>query len=236
LVAERLSLFAAPSAEKAYYYGNVHMGDGGARLYNLSVARFFYLEALRLDSNHPHAYHQIARISFLKGNLPTALAQIDKQIELHGTTTVNSFYIRGLIKGFMGDYEGSAHDYEVYLRSDPTNWAAINDYAWVLLKAGRVRDALISIDYGLIAFPRNPWLLNSKSVALFELNRYADAHISALAALRNLSDVSEKEWVQAYPGNDPLIAPQGVLAFHEAVRHNVFKIAQALRTPEHHSL
>ncbi len=37
----------------------------------------------------------------------------------------------------------------------------------------------------------------------------------------------ETEWLKAYPGNDPLIAPQGIAAFQSAVLKNLHMISQA---------
>src|SRR6185503_11461879 len=98
------------------------------------------------------------RVAFLKGDFNKALARIDLQISLHSDKVPSSYYVRGLIEGFMGDYESAARDYKIYLKGDPTNWAAGNDYAWVLLKADKPKEALEVIDSVIPFWKENPWL------------------------------------------------------------------------------
>src|SRR3989338_2875509 len=75
----------------------------------------------------------------------------------------------------MGEYAASAKDYEYFLQSHPTNWAAVNDYAWVLLKAERSQDALAAIEPVIPYWPDNPWLLNTYATALYETREYTEA-------------------------------------------------------------
>jgi len=215
-----------PSAERAFEYGSRHLDASEPEHYNLERAEFYYREASR-NPNLPYVYHELARISFLKGEFNAALAQINLQISLHGSTTRNSFYVRGLINGFVGDYDAAARDYETYLRTDSKNWAAINDYAWVLLKAKRYEDALIAVDWGLIYWPDNAWLHNSRATALFELGRIEAALKAAEAASAAAALVTETQWSQAYPGNDPLIAGDGVRALQVATSENMHTIQLA---------
>jgi tetratricopeptide (TPR) repeat protein len=221
---ERLTFKLFPSAELAMTYGQRHFSSRSSAAYNISHAKYFFEQALTLNPRYPYLYHEVARVAFLEGKFQKALQSINLQIENQGLDTPNSYYVRGLIKGFMGDYAGSARDYEVYLETDPTNWAAINDYAWVLLKAGRVEDALLATTFGLSKFPRNPWLLNSNAIALHELGFKGPAREQAIRALKEVQLLSEEEWLRAYPGNDPKIAEAGVLAFKDALIGNVHSI------------
>lgn len=229
---EEIMMAFAPSAERAFEYGTAHFDAKHADDYDLARAEALFSAAESIDPDYPYLNHQMARIAFLKGNFHTALTYIDREIQLHGSTNSNAHYVRGLIKGFMGDYEGAAQDYETYLRTDPKNWAAINDYAWVLLKDRRYKEALIALDWGLIYWPENPWLHNSRATALFELGRLEDARDAAEAASRAVADLSEADWLQAYPGNDPLIAPSGIAAFKKAVGENMHTISLALKNAQ----
>ena len=110
---------------------------------------------------------------------------------------------------------------------DPTNWAATNDLAWVLLKAKRYEDALVAIDKVIALWPENPWLLNSKATALYELGRLEEAKVAADAAGIAVMKITEAEWSRAYPGNDPLIAGEGLKAFRDAVHANIHTISSA---------
>lgn len=235
LVAPRLFVYAYedmryrldPKPERAYEYGEKHFNATDPKQYDIAHAEYFFNKAAS-DQSLPYINHELARISFLKGDLDLALSRINLQISLQGTSTPNSYYIRGLIEGFRGDYVAAAKDYETYLRADPKNWAAINDYAWVLLKAERYKDALVALDWGLMYWPENPWLHNSRATALFEMGRLEEALEAAEAASRAVAAISGKDWLQAYPGNDPLIAAEGIEAFKKAVEENIHTIALAL--------
>lgn len=222
-------LFAIdPSAERAFTYGERHFNAMDPDAYGLDRAEYFYTKAAALDPTTPYLFHELARVAFLRGNLTKALALISIQISQSGGSTKNSYYVRGLIQGYRGAYHEAALDYETYLRSDSTNWAAITDYAWVLIKDDRPREALIALDWGLMHWPTNPWLLNSKAIALMEMNRPEDAKVVIDQAQYFVLDVSEESWMEAYPGNDPLIAPQGVAALKKAVAENMHTIIAAL--------
>ena len=164
-----------------------------------------------------------------QGHYDTALGYINTQINLYGTSTPNSYYVRGLIEGFKGDYPSSIADYRIYIASDPTNWAATNDLAWVLLKADKPKDALDAINKVLPYWPENAWLLNSKATALYELDRLNEAHTVVLLAMNAVSTLQPAQWSKAYPGNDPLVASTGVADFQTAVVNNMHTITLALQ-------
>ncbi|MBI5470080.1 tetratricopeptide repeat protein [Candidatus Kaiserbacteria bacterium] len=216
-----------PTPARAFAYGERHFNATDPAHYDLVRAENFF-EKAAIDLSLPYVNHELARISFLKGDFAKALAQIDLQISLHGTTTPNSYYVRGLIEGFMGRYADAVKDYKTYIEADPTNWAATNDLAWVLLKDKRPAEALVAIDKVLPLWPHSAWLLNSRATALFELGRLKEANAAARAATEAIKNVTEADWLQAYPGNDPLIAQQGIAAFKKAVEENMHTISLAL--------
>lgn len=200
--------------------GSYYMDSRVARDYDLDAAEKFIKKAVSNDPSILYGFHQLARISFLKGDFGNARAYIDLQILRHNGKTPNAYYVRGLIKGFAGDYESAAEDYEYFLKFSPDNWAALNDYAWVLLKASRPGDALKALDHGLEFWPENPWLWNNKATALHELGRLEEALLAADAAFQHVPAVTEDDWITAYPGNDPLIAGEGVAALRGAITAN----------------
>jgi hypothetical protein len=63
------------------------------------------------------------------------------------------------------------------------------------------------------------------------LGRIEEAREAAEAASRAVAGITESQWLQAYPGNDPLIAPQGIEAFQKAVEENIHTIERALEKP-----
>jgi len=210
----------APTAMRAYTYGEWHFSESIASTYDLSRAEYFLIQAARKDPTIPYVYHELARIEFLKGNFAQAMHYINIQIARQGASTPNSFYIRALIEGYMGEYEQSAADYEYFLAYDPHNWAAANDCAWVLIQAGRAEDARILTKKALVDAPTNPWLLNMYATELYQLGDQKSAQDAIQKAVDIVATVSDDEWSHAYPGNDPHIAPAGVASFKEAVAAN----------------
>lgn len=217
-----------PSAERAFQYGERHFNAKNRGEYSIERAEYFFGKAADIDATTPYLYHELARIAFLKGDFEVAMALIDTQIQLMGDTAPNSYYIRALIEGYKGEYVASAKDYEHFLQFQPTNWAATNDYAWVLLKVGRAKEAAEATARALEWFPENPWLLNSHATALYEMHDYAGAINSAQKASIAAAKLSDTEWLQAYPGNDPRIASEGIAAFKKAVQDNIHSITLAL--------
>jgi len=221
---ESVAYSIAPSPERAFAYGERHFSAANGAQYDLDRAYHFFMLAAATDPTYPYLFHEIARISFLRGNFTLALTQIDFQIDMHSNSEPNSYYVRALIEGFMGDYGMSAKDYEHFIQYDPNDWAAINDYAWVLLKAGRAQDATDATLYGLGIFPDNPWLLNSNAIALYEIGDMKDARSQAVKALDASETLTQAEWLHAYPGNDPKIAAAGIAAFQKATTENMHTI------------
>lgn len=225
---EDISYALHPSAERAFVIGERHFSGKDPSEYDIGRATSYFWKAANLDPSLVYIHHELARIYFLRGNFADAMTQIDVQIAQHGDATPNSYYVRGLIEGYMGNYADSAKDYEHFLKFSPHNWAGINDYAWVLLKAGRAKDAEEATREGLKYFPDNPWLLNSNSIALFELGRLKEADVQAKKAWTAVQKVSETEWLHSYPGNDPTIAGQGIATFRASVQANMHSIEVAI--------
>lgn len=223
-ISDTITLMLAPSAEQAFAYGEQRFTGDDAESYDLDTAKYFYTQASDIDPKFPNAYHQRARIEFLRGNYDEALALIEQEIATRGDDAPSAFYVRGLIKGFNGDYAGSAEDFAHYLRLDPSNWAAVNDLAWALLQQDRPQSALARLEAALPVWPNNPWLLNMHAVALFEAGRLDDAAASANAALLAMENTTEQAWLVANPGNDPLVGAEGFNSLRQAIEANIHSI------------
>lgn len=224
---EDIAFLLAPSGARAAAFGDMHFGASAA-IYDIDRAEYFYQKAAALDPQYPYVYHQLARIEFLKGNFNTAVFYINKQIELHGDTAPSSYYVKGLIEGYMGRYADAAKDYEHYLSLVPPNWAGMNDYAWVLLKAGRAADAVPETQRGLVLFPDNAWLLNTSAIGLFETGKLKEALAHAKAAVEASGKITESQWLTAYPGNDPKVAQEGIATLRKSSEDNMHMIEAAL--------
>ncbi len=225
---EKTMLAISPSGEKAYEYGVRHFNAQRSSEYEISAAEYFFDRALTLDPSLLYVHHELARIYFLRGDFFDALMQINTQIAQHGDSTPNSYYMRGLIEGYVGDYEDSAKDYTYFLKFDPYDWAGMNDEAWVLLKAKHFQEAAELTAKGLKYFPQNPWLLNNNAIALYELGEIKEAEAPAEAAAVAAAKLTDADWLHAYPGNDPQVASEGVAQFKAAAAKNIHMIEVAL--------
>jgi predicted Zn-dependent protease len=231
---EDISLALFPSGAKAFAYGERHFSSSEyPDDYDINRAEQLFLQAERLDPSLLYVHHELARIYFLHGDFADAMTQIDVQIEEHDDSTPNSYYIRGLIEAYMGDYADSAADYAHFLPYDPNDWAPRNDYAWVLLKIGNAKEAEAVLAAGLLEYPQNPWLLNSDATALYEQGHIPEALSQAQKAQAALASLTPSQWSDAYPGNDPAIAPQGLAAFKAAVAANIETILAATSSAAH---
>lgn len=210
-----------PSPERAYAYGRKHFDEADASSYDLDRAGRFFSLAAQKDPSLPYVYHELARLAFLRGDFNQALALIDIQIVNQGDTTPNSYYVRGLIEGYMGRYDDSINDYKHFLRFDPNDWAGINDCAWVLLKANRYQEAADMTTKALQLFPNNPWLLSTNATARYRLGDVVGAKDSIAKASIAAADLTSGQWSHAYPGNDPAIASDGVAALRSAIAANL---------------
>ncbi|TSC86212.1 MAG: hypothetical protein G01um10148_718 [Parcubacteria group bacterium Gr01-1014_8] len=214
----------APNDPKLLYEMGSYFLNTRDDAYSIKKAETYLKKAAFIMPHFPYVHHELARIYFLRSDFATALAHITIEISEHGDAQANSYYVRGLIEGFMTDYEAAARDYELYLSREPSNWAGLNDYAWVLLKSNCPRDARAATEHGLQLFPENPWLLSSHSIALFELGEKEAALKKARDAVKAAMAITEKDWLTAYPGNDPRIAPEGVYALQDSLRENMRSI------------
>jgi len=210
-----------PDAQKAFQFGERHFSSKEPGAYNIELADYFFKKAQEMDATLPYLLHERARVAFIRGEFQSALVAINLQISNHGSSTPNSYYIRGLILGYMGRYEEAAKDYNRFLAYEPHNWAGLNDYAWVLIKAKRYNEAAGVAAYGLQDSPDNPWLLNSYAIASSELGHHGEAQEAISRAALTVGAVTSDDWLTAYPGNDPQIAPHGITTLKQSIADNM---------------
>ncbi len=223
----KLALFIDTDADLAVSIGNYYFNVNNEGAYNLKKAKYYFNRALELDPDVLVAWHQLARINFLAGNFSDALLEINKQIEIHGDGSMSPYYVRGLIYGFMNEYEKAEKDFLIFAEWDEGNWAVYNDLAWIYFKNGDYEKAEQISRKGLGFDPNNPWLLNSYGVSLMNTNKSADANIALLKALDEAQKLTPLAWQKAYPGNNPNVAKEGLENFIEAIEFNVSLLADA---------
>ncbi len=222
-----------PTAEHAYTIAIKHLDARSPEEYDIRRAGKYLDKTQQIDTVYPHIHHHLARLYFLRGQFEQALSHINTELLITAEPMPSSYYVKGLIEGFMGSYQNAALSYEQFLKSDPNNWAGLNDYAWVLLRGNRPHEALTVLNRALETHPKNPWLLNSKTTALFELKRYPEAlEVAALAKEESLK-MNEETWWAAYPGNDPNTTAAGILTLQNAARFNFEKIEIYIASSSH---
>ncbi len=225
---ERMEYASSPSAPRAYALGMRHFDSSNADTYNLAHAAHFLEEALERDESYPLANQQLARIRFIQGDFKKAISHINREIEISGDQSPSVYYIRGLIRGYAGSYLDAESDFSRYIKLNPEIWAAYNDRAWVLMKAGLHKEALGSVLQGLEKFPDNAWLLNSFAIALYETGDAESARSVAVRAQAAVSKLTPQDWSNANPGNDPRVAATGLETFKSAAGGNLEKIIAGL--------
>ncbi len=217
-----------PTAAQAFMLGNKYFNAADPAHYDVERAKYYFYKAVELDVDHPAALQQIARTSFVTGNIEGSLAQIDLHITKHPDTDASAYYIRALAYGFLGNYAAAAKDFERYIELRPSVWAAYNDLAWIKLKSNRPDEALTILDRGLTVAPENAWLLSAKSAALYELGRSADAYDVATRAVIAAEKVTVEEWALMYTGNDPKTFEAGMRELRQAGIQNLDKIREKI--------
>lgn len=203
-------------SQKFFVLGNYYFSE---KAYNLNYAEKIYKIALRINSETPGAHYQLARIYFLQGKFKTARNTINGEIEKQPEFK-RSFYVRGLINGYDGKFPEAVADFEEFLKWKPESWAAHNDLAWVYFQVGDFDKVLALADDGLKDNPKNPWLLNTKGLALYNLKRKGEAKEYLTKALEETEKLRPEDWKMAYPGNDPQFSAAGLKQMLEAIKLN----------------
>jgi len=223
-IQENVLYFLDPTAERAFSYGLRHFDALDPKEYDVRRANYFFSEAAAIDPKYPLVHHELARIAFLSGDFPRALGFINTEFIANPKPDPSSYYVRALIEGYMNDYASAAADYETYFKVAPVNWAALNDYSWVLLKLNFPDAAHQALSFGLKQWPDNAWLLANDATALYELGRFSEAATVAKKAVPAVQALTVDDWLIAYPGNDPLIAQTGLDNFKKTTQENLAKI------------
>ena len=207
---ETVFFLNSDDAELAISIGYHSFNTFNERVYDIEKADRYFHKALEIDPMASTAWHQLARTEFLRGNLNAALAKANKQIELHGDDFMAAYYVRGLIHAYSKNFAESEADFLKFLEWKKGSWAANNDLAWVYFQQGNYEKSEEYARLGLMYNKDNPWLLTMLGVSLLNLERREEARQVLAQALLEAENLTESNWITAYPGNDPLLATQGL--------------------------
>lgn len=200
-------------AVQGKYYFN-----GGA--YDLEKAVKWYKAAAFVDDKSWIAHYQLARIYFIKNDLKTALAEIDKALAVDPKNK-RAYYVRGLVDGYAKNYKASQDDFQKYVDYYQKEWAGYNDLAWAYYQDKEYQKAVDIALKGLEVAPDNPWLLNGLGVSYDALGEKekGKAVLDKVATLAK--DMKADDWKKAYPGNNPETAQWDLAHFRVDVSANL---------------
>ena len=212
------------SATAAFVCGNHYFGVYGSSNYDIQKAEYYFGKAIEIDPNTPDAWHQYARIAFLHGNFTDALYRINMQFKMRGDELMASYYIRGLIEGYAKQYPAAEQDFLKFLEWDPDNWAANNDLAWIYFSQGKFKDSAERSEFGLKHNPYSPWLLVMHAMSVYNLGDSETAKDELKRARDIAEGLREEDWIRAYPGNDQLVAAEGLASFRKTIADNILLV------------
>jgi len=195
-----------------FYFSSEH--------YDIQKAEKYFKEAIEVDVTIPLVHYQLARVHFINGEFIPAIKEIDKEIELYPNYK-RSFYVRGLVYGYLDNFDRAASDFQTFLEAYPNSWAGHNDLSWIYFKKGDFISARDVAQKGLQHYPDNPWLLNSLGIALLNLEQGEEAKRVFEESLKHFENLDTGSWGRAYPGNNPKIYSEGLHQTKDSVMFNM---------------
>lgn len=216
-------LFLSPSLHQAA--GNLFFGKV-TPLYNVTLAKFFFERSAYpfLGNPEPSAHYQLSRTYFIQGYLIDAALEAEKQLEFY-PNHIRTYYVLGLIYGYLNDEERAINMFSRYIENDTTSWAARNDKAWLQFRIGDIDGALETIE-PVAHDIKNPWVQNTYGALLMNKKRYKEAERAFLYAKNAANAMTEKDWGVAYPGNDPRVYGTGLSAMRTSIEDNLALVRQ----------
>jgi tetratricopeptide (TPR) repeat protein len=215
-----LLLFALFSPTINYRLGLVFFGKNNL-IYNTSIARYFFTYASDpiLGNPIPFAHYQLARISFIQGNLDRAIYELETDFKQNPKNN-KAYYLLGLVYGYQNKEYQAIDAFSTYIEKEPTTWAGRNDKAWLQFRVGDIDGALQTIE-PVRGQRTNPWIQNTYGVLLMNKEKYSEAKEALLAANTVAQSMSAHDWGYAYPGNDPRIYSAGLDAMKKSIQSNL---------------
>lgn len=101
----------------------------------------YFEKSIKLDATNHAAMYEIANICFRQGDFDQALKYIRNAIQLNGT---NKWYalLYAEVLSYKGQYIEAASVYEKLLKQNPTEFDLYFDWAFMLIKAEKLEEAI----------------------------------------------------------------------------------------------
>ena len=192
-------------------------------LYNLNLSQFFYKRASYplFSLKPPHyAHYQLSRTYFIQGELWKALDEAKEELITYPEDTT-TYYIIGLTYGYLGLNHEAIEAFSVYIDTHPETWAGRNDKAWLQFKIGDIDGAIQTIKPIAENFRYTPWVQNTYCALLVTKKDITEAEKVCTQAKKIIDNMTDKDWGHAYPGNDPDVYHQGLLAMRKSIEENI---------------
>jgi len=221
---EWIGAYYKNDANIQYLLGNHHLGGDGK--YEISLAGKFFDQAIMLDDRMPLVHYQKARIHFLNSRYAKALTEVNKELEYNPSFS-RSYYLRGLVYGYDGQYHLAALDFARFTILEPEEWAGYVDLSWALFQLGEYAEVRERLEQ-ILPKTRNAWLLNAYGVALLNLGEFEASRSALLEAKDLASRMTPEMWGIAYVGNDPRIYEVGLTEMRKNIDENLERVNNAL--------
>lgn len=200
--------------------GNIFFG-GVPKLYNVTLAQFFFRQAAYplLDNPHPYAHYQLSRTYFIQGNLDEALNEAQKELQYYPRNN-RVYYILGLTYGYLNREQEAIDAFGKFIEANPGTWAARNDKAWLEFRMGNMDAALATIE-PIAWLTDNAWVQNTYGTILMNKKRYPEAKDAFQNAKKVADTMTEESWGISYPGNDPRVYEAGLQSMRLSIDGNL---------------
>lgn len=197
------------------FFGRVH------ELYNVNLANFFFKQASYPPIGTPvqWSHYQLGRTNFIRGNLDLALTELFKEIKFFPENK-RTYYMIGLSYGYVKQEKLAIEAFDQFISWKPESWAARNDKAWLEFRIGKIDDALKTIE-PVAQLIDNAWVQNTYGVLLMNKKKYEEAKIAFEYAKVAADRMTEKEWGNTYPGNDPRVYATGLKGMRLSIDSNL---------------
>lgn len=212
-----------------YELGNYFFHGAG---YDVRKAQYHFKKTIQLDSKFLGAHYQLGRSYFIVGRFPEAYTHIQLE-EFINPELGKVHYMKGLIAGFMKEFELAEEEFKRFIQYDSFNWAGYNDLAWIQFAQGKYHDAEATAREGLAQAAGNPWLQNAIGVNLLAQDRPTEASEYFYLAKEGFSKMTASQWGIAYPGNAPQEHINGLRETLMAIERNIARAQERGKAPIH---
>ena len=222
ILVKTASFLGTSDAKLSFYVGLWYHKN-----HELVKAEKFYRQAVTLDPKIANTHYQLARVYFIQGRFQPALAEVNNELMVN-PANYRSYYIRGLILGFIGKNKEAEADFKTFIKSpfskETNGWGGYNDLAWVLLRQSKNEEALKILKEAEKQFPNNVWIENGLGGTYLALKNYKKSKEYYESALEGARKLTIEDWLIAYPAHDPKAAEEGVKQVIKGIERNLSRL------------